>query len=229
MSYSGKNSFIKPDMSSKIWRYMDFFKFVDLISSKKLFLCKPSDLGDPFEGAVPAAIRNALGRAGMGSLANHIYSAVGENIYINCWHKSEYESDAMWKIYALNKAGIAIQTTVNKLVEAIEHYPFEIHLGMIEYIDHETYLGAGFSPYHLYMYKDRSFEHEKELRIIFPLKDKMNVEKCGNGIKIPVDVSKLIENVYISPTSDDWIIGIVKSVMSIYGIDKPHIRSKFYR
>ena len=36
-----------------IWRYLDFSKYVDVISTSKLFFCRSDHLGDPFEGSCP--------------------------------------------------------------------------------------------------------------------------------------------------------------------------------
>ena len=38
---------------------------------------------------------------------------------VNCWHMSDQESDAMWKLYALAKSGIAIQSTVGGVNECL--------------------------------------------------------------------------------------------------------------
>ena len=46
--------FRKTMEDSPIWRYMDFTKYVDLISTKELFFCRSDLLGDPFEGSSPA-------------------------------------------------------------------------------------------------------------------------------------------------------------------------------
>lgn len=35
---------------------------------------------------------------------------------VSCWHESEYESDAMWKLYSASGRGIAIQSTVGQLM-----------------------------------------------------------------------------------------------------------------
>src|SRR4051794_26367131 len=43
------------NLSVKIWRYIDFTKFVDLISRKALYFPDATKLGDPFEGSFPQA------------------------------------------------------------------------------------------------------------------------------------------------------------------------------
>lgn len=38
---------------------------------------------------------------------------------VNCWHKSDYESEAMWKLYSVSGQGIAIESTVEQLKDSI--------------------------------------------------------------------------------------------------------------
>ena len=48
--------FIQPKNENiKIWRYMDFTKFVSLISSKSVFFCRSDLFEDPFEGSYSKA------------------------------------------------------------------------------------------------------------------------------------------------------------------------------
>ena len=39
----------------RLWRYMDFTKFVSLIATKKLFFCRSDRFDDPFEGSYSKA------------------------------------------------------------------------------------------------------------------------------------------------------------------------------
>jgi hypothetical protein len=38
---------------------------------------------------------------------------------VNCWHKSDYESEAMWKLYSASGQGIAIESTIKQLKNSI--------------------------------------------------------------------------------------------------------------
>lgn len=39
------------DGKLRLWRYMNFAKFVSLISTRRLFFCRADLLDDPFEGS----------------------------------------------------------------------------------------------------------------------------------------------------------------------------------
>ena len=41
--------------NTKIWRYLDFTKFVSLLQRKALFFCRSDRLGDSFEGSFSKA------------------------------------------------------------------------------------------------------------------------------------------------------------------------------
>lgn len=49
------------------------------------------------------------------------YNKIKDYTIINCWYKSDFESDGMWKLYA-NRTGVAIQTTLKKLKEKVNAY-----------------------------------------------------------------------------------------------------------
>jgi hypothetical protein len=54
--YSEHETCLKPaNENAKIWRYMDFTKFVSLLEKKALFFCRADKLGDPFEGVIFAS------------------------------------------------------------------------------------------------------------------------------------------------------------------------------
>lgn len=42
-----------PDPDTRIWRYVDLTKFLDMLSRRKLYFARLDRLGDPFEGAIP--------------------------------------------------------------------------------------------------------------------------------------------------------------------------------
>ncbi len=48
--------FNTPSDDTKIWRYMDFTKFVNLLDTKSLFFVRSDKFDDPFEGLYPEKI-----------------------------------------------------------------------------------------------------------------------------------------------------------------------------
>lgn len=144
-----------------------------------------------------------------------------KKIYANCWHQSDFESEAMWKLYSNNgKEGIAIQTTFEKLYWSIKEYPINTiaYYGLVNYIDFKEY-NKGIpcdKTFHLFdapWYKRKSFEHEKEFRIL--LESSLSSSPDYNK-KLYVDINSLIDTIYLSPQSEDWFLDLIKKLRSRY-------------
>lgn len=231
--------FIEPeDKTAKIWRYMDFTKFVSMIENKGLFFPTADNLGDPFEGSFSTV--NKKLRPLIYKHAHHFPddAKIGELVktlrtwvVINCWHMSEHESAGMWNLYAKTEEAICIQSSYSKLRGCL---PNNVKIGLVRYVDYtqnwipESNLLAPF------MYKRKSFEHEKELRAVINLStiDEMDLEFVTidskppkGGIWQPIDLNTLIENVYVAPNAPKWFGELVQSVVKTYGLNKPVIKS----
>lgn len=158
-----------------------------------------------------------------------------EVMFVNSWHCQEHESAAMWNLYVKSQEGIAVQSTYRRFVDSLANYPdFEVHVGMIRYIDYQRDaipIGNMLSPC---MYKRKSFEHERELRaLIWTPQHGRNVigEPSQNkyadqtGLYVLVDVDRLIERVYIAPTAPRWTLELLTSVVRRYGLHKDVVQS----
>lgn len=178
------------DRDVKIWRFMDFTKFVELLQSSQLFFARADLLGDPFEGSISRlSINDRKYRAEkFGQEIQGVKSAVvqlagfdgklwdsieadsytlkwdAEWMFISCWHMNPVESSAMWQLYAPSGQGVAIQSTYRKLRKSL---PDKVYVGEVQYICYETDfidLKNSFSPF---LCKRKSFSHESELRALY--------------------------------------------------------------
>jgi hypothetical protein len=242
------------DLDALIWRYMDFPKFVYMLESQSLFFCRPDYLDDRFEGTWgPASLQNIeqeltelvkKGRTVIGGvdrqLQGHKRSAalMRQCTAVNCWHLSQYESEAMWKLYIYAHQGIAVCSSVSKLIGSFpDDKALLVHVGKVKYIDFDTEpIPAGnlLTPF---LYKRKSFEHERELRAVagkaeitesddsFSLKV-LNEPFSKPGEDVAVDLSELIASIHLAPGSPAWMERLVASVASRYGLDVPVVRSK---
>ena len=133
-----------------------------------------------------------------------------EVTFVNSWHAQAHESAAMWSQYLKSQDGIAIQST-KKLVESLIKYEeYEIHIGMINYINYVTEkipMGNILAPF---MHKRKSFEHERELRCLIwtpqygkndPRTPNNNKYRDTYGIYVAVELEVMIEAIYVAPTS----------------------------
>lgn len=133
--------------------------------------------------------------------------------YMSCWYNSEYESEAMWKLYSMNVTdAVAVQTTVKHLYEALDRDPC-IDIGKVRYIDY----CKQFAPINgAYWYKRKAFEYEKEVRAVLKKRGNTNI-----GVSMPVNIEILIDCIFISPYASKWFEDVVRSVTDKYGIKKP--------
>ena len=195
----------------KIWRYMEFTKFVAMLDQEGLFFSRADLLGDPFEGSIPLVnlrdrekvfreeILEPMARISDGNnvfadpstrnqaakrWVEHTSMANRYDLqwtYINCWHMNEQESAAMWRLYSKTDEAIAIQTTYGVLRECL---PADIFTGSITYLNYDTESIPAEIGFYRFTHKRKSFEHEQEVRAIFTkIPTKMIIdEETGNQI-----------------------------------------------
>ncbi len=137
-----------PPADATLWRYMDFPKFVSILENCALFFPRADKLDDPFEGAFPKKnmearqtnlhpeFEEAMSISGF-STFDLFWKQLPRFTLINCWHKSGYESEAMWKLYSTVQGGIAIKTHFNLFVESFTANE-QIHIGMFKYVDYDN-------------------------------------------------------------------------------------------
>jgi hypothetical protein len=233
-------AFKKPDEENvKVWRYMDFTKFVSLLEKKSLFFSNPTMHGDKFEGSITEAdfqqnvsLRGIVEKFFSRDAAEKNEKASAESrkrlkslVCVNCWHINEFESAAMWKLYLKSNEGIAIQSTFKRLTESFNEYRDNyVYIGMIKYID---YTRESIPKNHFInplMHKRISFEHERELRALisrFPMgfskePPRLNLSPFTDGLYVPIKLDTLIEKVHVAPSSETWFYELVKSVTKKY-------------
>jgi hypothetical protein len=243
--YENHSTFeISHDGSTKIWRYIDFTKFVSMLDKKSLFFCRSDRLSDSFEGSTTKA--NIKSRQEMfrqheayidDILQRHSESCreYRNKVNVNCWHINNYESAAMWKLYLKSNEGIAIQTTINRLKESFKNTSKPVFIGEVKYIDYDNDHIPENNIIYSYLHKRKSFEYEQELRVIYPFMDLVGPDENGvlfsyakideMGYYIEVDLDILIDKIFVSPVAPEWFCDLVKSILEMYHINKEVVRS----
>jgi hypothetical protein len=215
----------QPAPDQKIWRYMDFTKFMSLVDTKALFLPQAKRLGDKFEGYIPNV---PFGSDLWNTLRDSINDPNMPNSYmvITCWHMSDYESAAMWKQYLTSQEGIAIQTTVERLEQSLNlSLRNRVFRGQVNYREPKLEPGESASIEFNYFHKRKSFEHEREYRVLLHSKDLNMVNQVG-GEYVDVELIMLIERVYIAPGTPKWFTQLVESVMRKQNIKSEVVQSE---
>ena len=220
---------------------MDFAKLISLLESRSLFFARADKLGDPFEGAWSDVNLRALDLAEDTATNGNLRTAAtawrmivrnarNERRFtlVNCWHASEHESEAMWRLYSGLGYGLAVRTDFKTLVHSFSDRVPDI-IANVEYISYETEL-MPWSIQAPFLHKRLSFSHEQEVRAIirchsYNETDREDVREidyskdvCEVGIPFTVDPAELIHEVVVSPFAEPWIVKLVQSVSNRYGI-----------
>lgn len=230
-------SFQRPGSPDQvIWRYMDFTKFVSMVDHSALFLARTDLLGDPFEGSTPRAnrlLRTAL--AVMHDLPPDTYEALGAFLrwsrqwtFVNCWHMNDTESAAMWRLYSKSNEAIAVKSTFGLLDKCVGD---RCYIGQVKYLDYDgdADLIEDWDALSPFVHKRKSFEHEKELRVLVQALPKTKrrdglpaydldavAQQTGRWVKM--DLTKLIVEVFTAPQAEPWFRDLVQSVCDKYGL-----------
>jgi hypothetical protein len=232
------------DENIKIWRYMDFTKFLSFIDKKTLFFTRVDQLEDKFEGRFTKYLFNPEIEEKATPNEKEKLRQYRDNsskfnerertaLAVNCWHMNEYESAAMWKLYVKSDEGIAIQSTYSRLLNSFyDSDGYMLFVGTVKYIDYNKEVIPVDNMFYPYIHKRRSFEYERELRAIItpsmittnPSGKKGKAITLGRlpkeGVHIPINIPSLVEMVYVSPTCEIWFEDLVRSVLKTYQIEK---------
>ncbi|MBI2280053.1 MAG: DUF2971 domain-containing protein [Bacteroidetes bacterium] len=222
--YKESRYFHTPDPRTIVWRYIDFTKFVDILTSEQLFFCRSDKFEDPFEGIFQLKDYKST---------REMFSTMPETkkfYFLNSWHINEIQSDAMWKIFTNTKNGIAIKSSVGSIIKSLEKSHDDIHIGEIYYRDFDkvtfmelltknqtSKLGGGTNQFN---YKRTSFKHEQELRLYYI--DMPIPHAIKNGVpreplefkKVNIDLSLLIHEIIIAPFAEDWFVNLISTTVS---------------
>ena len=197
-----------------VWKYLDLSKFLDMLLSQQLFMSRSDKFEDQYEGTFSEPTFEEIKKiAANNPKFLDYYKSHREKVVISSWHINEYESFAMWQIFTKNNEGLAIQSTIGRLKEALRpENRIEQYIGNVNYIDYKKEYIPFDDAFFPFLFKRKSFQYEREVRIISDVSTK-NIS-VNDGLKINVDLSQLIEKIYIHPKSENWYKKLVIELVS---------------
>ncbi len=170
---------------------------------------------------------------------------IGEDVHVHMWQNrlepisesvSATESPGrgmhslgLWKRYLEGSDGVAIVTTVSDLMDAFDRETVQpVYIGEVKYIDYDNDLMHARTNLAPFLFKDRQFEDERELRAVTTrqigsLDLNSNVAGPGyypgaaiegGGIRIPVHLDKLIKHIQIAPFASHQCVELVRRYCS---------------
>jgi len=218
--YVNNNSINLPDDPNTIvWKYLDMSKFLDLLLSQKMFMSRSDKFEDQYEGTFSEPTFEEIKKISENNPKFlDYYKSHRENVVISSWHTNEYESFAMWQIFTKNQEGLAIQSTIGRLKEALKPEKHtEQYIGEVNYIDYKKEYIPFDDAFFPFLFKRKSFQYEREIRIISDV-TAQNLT-INDGLKINVDINKMIEKIYIHPKSENWYKKLVIELVEKLGFD----------
>ena len=213
-----------------ISRYMDFTSFYSLLRNQTLFFKRLDRYTDKLEGQIfdetvvefKAAILIKDPDISIDYLQkmadNHVENikTFRERTLSNSWNIGSEENYAMWKIYLRGSTeGVAIRTTVNKLISQLNLVPNkEFYSGKVYYEpihDYDT------NQFRVSTTKRKSYAYENEYRILILHQfkyGKPTIPKYDLGVSVKIDVQETIEQIYISPFANGWFRSVVEDMIT---------------
>jgi hypothetical protein len=228
---------IPSDSDFPIYRVFDSFRFINSFESSQLSFVHPSLWDDPFENL----LMNSTGIFPDGVKMSFEYR---KYFYCQCWSRIR-ESDALWRIYAPNKMGIKVKSSIRKVQNSLmtdfnKNLPYDCYIGLVKYYSKDKILDIIKNQYYMHnllldstlksqaeslLFKRIPFSHEKEIRII------MNTWKVmpRRIIKVKANLNELIEEIVLDPRMDDQNVQMITNRLIDLGFNKRIIQSGLYR
>ena len=226
-----------PVNDQRIYRYMDLWKFIDLLQRKSLYFCRADKLQDEYEGTysrfqIEEVMIEPLKKRAPTLIAQEMkqIESLRKNFFINCWCMSEIDTHLMWKTHIISCPGLAIQSTYHFLrtsidmMEVGEYYPIEISI--VKYYDQiETGVINWYDGFDAFVNKDVHFHLDNELRALCRFN---TTDYSMNHIYIEIHLSTLIESIIVSPGAPGEFVECVRNLMINYGLKDKIVKESRY-
>ncbi|WP_241909565.1 hypothetical protein [Vibrio splendidus] len=237
-----------PQSDSYLWRYMDFTKYVSLLSTAGLYFARSDTFEDPFEGAKGTIENKGKWDKYYLDFFKHVMRHPPEG---SEWDQSEenVEKEARRLLKELEVGGHSHRESVyiscwheneheskamwrlysNFLDNAIAIRT--TYSSLYKALDKNPSISIGkvkyidFSqsyagPNDSFWRKRKSFEHEREVRAI--VRDHKSEEL---GKILSCDLRTLVEEIIVSPTAPPWFVSVLEDVNSKFGLNVTVSRS----
>ena len=203
---------LKPDEA--VYRIFSKKWFEEMLINKSMALSRPETWDDPYENLIHQGSVLVDGRpVGLDPIRRSFYG--------QSWTLTD-ESDALWRIYSSDKAGVRVRTTVQKLADVLLNRT--VQLGKAQHSFHKCFIGkviysdlsalielmsdsdarlriitdtSGRASAETLLHKRTAFSHEHEVRAIY---NTVGEEKDYYGDHIPFELpADFIEEICFDP------------------------------
>ena len=217
------------DWNEPLWRYFQIGRFVSLSETGSLYFASARQFEDQFEGAValmPPGFPVDPRYADLDG-SEHAFEQLKRLTKVSCWHRADYESDAMWKLYADKHKGIAICTTPERIRAAAEPFRLkpeygheDLWCGNVSYVDLLRVRMRRLDMLDRFFYKHKAFEWEREFRLAISVRhaEESGVNVPEFGISVSFDLNILVDKIFLGPSLEAHEIVLVRSAADRHGL-----------
>ncbi|MFE4950161.1 DUF2971 domain-containing protein [Leifsonia sp. NPDC056665] len=137
----------------------------------------------------------------------------------------------MWDIYQRDGRGVAVRSTWDRLTSSLSD-PHEIFGGLVKYVNYASDPFPDDNWITPYMHKRKSFEHEKEARLMlidphgfnavsFEGSRQLGFGEFDDGEppathSVSVELTMLVEAIYVAPGTPEWQSNLVQRLAGRY-------------
>jgi hypothetical protein len=213
-----------PEADTVLWRYMDLWKFLDLVESNSIFLSRADLFEDKYEGLIAnKKVQELDEKHKLKELNDFSENTLKKCTYISSWNGEKDETYPLWKIYTDYRNAISIKTSINNLIKSLEtEIESTQFIGKVNYVDFNSpnYVFRA-NTFQFFLEKRDYFKFENETRIITELQYNGFEEllKLPTGIRIKVNLNTLIEEIKIAPLGDENFKKIIERKLNEKEID----------
>jgi hypothetical protein len=218
------------DMNEPLWRYFKTERFLELLQSSQLYFSSARQFKDRFEGAVAVISAGFPVDPRYAEIDHHerAFEQLRRLTKISCWHRANYESDAMWQLYAALRKGVAIRTTPDRIRAAARPFRLkpeygheDLWAGNVNYVDLLRERLRVNMP-ERFWYKHMAFSWEKEFRLAISVRmaEEFGVQVPEHGVSVDFDISQLIDRIYLGPSLAEGDIAAIRGAARAHGLEE---------
>ena len=237
--------------SLKVYRYISFQRFCELLFHQELALVNPSKWPDQYETFVVRTLKNLQHREEMANsfaqygihCEKHFNSfietiqAITDDMFCLCFSRSK-DAEVMWNAYNYDNHAVMIRTSVDKLLEldsdslSIFRVQYDLDRPCLEtLLNNTTFTDDGIVLYdgdEIIRHKRKCFKYENEMRLVGSSFCTVPHRIYDGILYLPIkDISYFVERVMVHPLADDGYVALIRKMCMHFGI-KFWGRSKIY-
>lgn len=207
-------------------RYMDYWKFEDLVKTNELHFCRADKFEDPLEGTlspegVHGASKSDVAFAATAPVNSGTYEQMAAYrdtakgcTFVNCWHINTDESKDMWDAYTTSPDSIMIISSSERLASSLSQ---PVLAAGVKYVDQDT-PRSQFGERSLFFYKDTQYAFEREFRLLVDLMtlggSVSRDDKADFFRKVPVNLETLIVGLQLHPDATEDTFNKVRDLIA---------------